>query len=126
MSDVIGPLIVVIVRSGWRSKGPAPTTRTWPARTALSHGVVAWHREERSSRLRATDVRQTIDVVALSWIAMLAQHHHLQCRRVPALRDNLDRLLVADTPSRNSEGRSSALCFYTLDRLSTELLNCAV
>src|ERR1700681_1450642 len=93
----------------WRRRRIARRSRRWTTAKAVTsvirrarfHGVIRRHGEERSRRLCALHVRHRIGGSAEAWIGARALDHHLQIRRIPAFKDNVDVTVVADAPLRN-------------------------
>ena len=95
--------------------------------TALLDGVVGRYGEQGGSRLGALDVGKRVRGSAKARIGARALHHDLQVGRIPALEDDLERLVVADLAGGNGARDSGALGIHTVNGLRAEaiLLNCA-
>src|SRR5437763_8576235 len=102
--------------------GPAraATAAAWFAEAAFHHLIIRRHLEERTCRLFALDVGQAINVLAHAWIAVLAHHHGLQFRRVPALRNHFNRAVGAAYAGWNCNDRARPFGFDAFDHLLAE------
>src|SRR5258708_19840657 len=84
---------------------------------ALLDGVVRGHRKQRRRRFRPLNVRQRVRRIAKTGIRMRALDVHLQVGRIPPLRHDGDRLLVAVSSSRNRSRNPRPFNIHSVDRL---------
>ncbi len=85
--------------------------------SAFFHGEIRRNREKIGSGLLTLDVRQRINGVTKTGIAVFALHYHLQIRGVPNFARDGDGLVVADFSRGNQAGEPCALRADTVQRL---------
>src|SRR3954471_20653671 len=90
----------------------------------LFERVIGRHLKERAGGLAAHDIREAIHSLADERVGMLRHDDDLELRRIPPFRDDLNGLLVADVPGRDSHSRAGPFGLNTFDGLLAERLRC--
>src|SRR2546428_893868 len=90
------------------------------SRAAFFDLVIGRDLEQRLRRLGAIDVGQPVNGLAESWVVVFAQNDRLQIGRIPALRNDLYRAVVAYPAFGDSNDRARAFSLDAFNHLFAE------